>query len=423
MQINLRYSMGSKVHFVGAIRSSRAERHEITTERFTDAELAAAESDVAIGLDFPQLVYRVVFDRWQRLGERARTRLITARRHRHFQSFMRPHVIVAVAPFIKPGLHPGKVSEDSLGQHLDFQGAMKAFVFALRLRMIRATMRNSDAQPQQPHREWRVLMCQVVAPRRAVVHQHPLGQAVTAKSGRQLLLHRVPPLIPASLQAERITRVIVQHGQRMTAFLIAQTKVSLKIHLPELVRSLLLESLERPSRFVRRITHSFMPPQNRVDGALCQGSVANSLQTRFDLARTPAVLITHCQHLLLECWLAAPRRMLRSARLIGQTSRALFSIPPAPLVAGLPADTETPAQFTEIASRLLRQFQKLLSQSHGQTLLPRHVVLLTRSSCHCLLCYPCLRTPVTYVPGLYTQRERAMRKEKTLSEQLRQMSK
>jgi hypothetical protein len=45
-----------------------------------------------------------------------------------------------------------------------------------------------------------------------------------------------------------------------------------------------------------------------------------------------------------------------------------------------------------------------LSQGHGGTLLPRHASLLKRFSCHCLLCYPCPRTPVTHVSGLYRER-------------------
>src|SRR5437016_3747638 len=148
--------------------------------------------------------------------------------------------------------------ENSLGQHLDFQTAMKAFVFALRLRMIRPAVTDRDTQLQQPNRQRRVLVRQIVTPRRAVVHQHPLGQAIAAKSGRQLLLHRGGPLVAARLQAERITRMVVEHGQRMTALLIAQMKVALEIHLPELVRSLLLESLVRPYLFVVGISYSVM---------------------------------------------------------------------------------------------------------------------------------------------------------------------
>ena len=284
---------------------------------------------------------------------------------------------------------------------------MKAFVFALRLRMIRPAVTDRDTQPQQPNRQRRVLVRQIVTPRRAVVHQHPLGQAIAAKSGRQLLLHRGGPLVAARLQAERITRMVVEHGQRMTALLIAQMKVALEIHLPELVRSLLLESLVRPYLFVGRITYPVMPQQDRVDGALSQWSLASSLQTRLDLAGTPAIFIAHRQHLLLDRWPAVARRILRSARAIRQTDRTLFSVAPAPFVTGLAADAEPAAQLTEVASRL-GQGQELLSQTHGRTLLPRHVALLKRSSCHCLLCYPCLRTPVTYVSGLYTHEERAI---------------
>src|SRR5205823_12856864 len=91
---------------------------------------------------------------------------------------------------------------------------------------------------------------------------------------------------------------------------------------------------------------------------------------------------------------------------IGQIRAAPISIATPPCVTGLAADAEPSTQPTEVGARLLRQRQKLLSQNHGRTLLPRHAVLLKRSSCHCHLCYPCLWTPVTYVSGLYTPKGR-----------------
>src|SRR5215467_3551795 len=116
--------MRRKVHIVNAISHRRAQGHGITAERFPDAELSSAESDMPVGLHFPDLIGRVVLDRRQLFSERARTRLITTSRHGHVQSFMRSHVIVAVTPFVKPRLHLPKVSKDSLGQDLDFQTAM-----------------------------------------------------------------------------------------------------------------------------------------------------------------------------------------------------------------------------------------------------------------------------------------------------------
>ena len=92
---------------------------------------------------------------------------------------------------------------------------MKAFVFALRLRMVGPTVRHTDPQPQQPHRERRVRLVAAARPRRAIVHQHPLRQAVATKgtiswsctSGAVRLAGR---------QTQRMARVIVEHGQRMT---------------------------------------------------------------------------------------------------------------------------------------------------------------------------------------------------------------
>jgi hypothetical protein len=85
-----------------------------------------------------------------------------------------------------------------------------------------------------------------------------------------------------------------------------------------------------------------------------------------------------------------------------------------PFVSRLSADPKPLAQFAEIASWLTRQRQKLLSQAQGRTLLPRHVALLKRFSCHCLLCYPCLWTPVTHVSGLYIPKGKGKRKAERL---------
>src|SRR6266566_539644 len=293
MQINLRYSMRGEVHRINSVGSRGPQGHRVAAERFADAKLTMLERDLSINLYFAHLVRSAVLQRRQLLGKTARARLIASRRHFHCQSFMRSHVIVAVAPLVKPRLHSGEISKDSMGQYLDFQTAMKAFVFTLSLRMIRTTVTDRDTQPQQPNRQWRVLMRQVVTPGRAVVHQHPLGQAITAKSGRQLLLHGAGLLVAARLQAERITRMIVEHGQRMTALMIAQTKVALEIHLPELIRSLLFESLIRAHGPGSRVDHPFVTQQDRMHRALGQWSLASSFETRFDLARAPAVLITN----------------------------------------------------------------------------------------------------------------------------------
>src|SRR5256885_12634617 len=146
MQINLRYWMRSKVQIVNSIGRGRPERNRVTAERFADAKFAMAKRDLAVNLHFAHLVGGGVLQRRQLLGKTARTRLIATRRHFHRQSFMRSHVIVAVAPLIEPRLHASEISKDSMGQHFDFQAAMKAFVFALRLWMIRSEEHTSELQ-------------------------------------------------------------------------------------------------------------------------------------------------------------------------------------------------------------------------------------------------------------------------------------
>src|SRR5713226_350049 len=326
MQINLRNSMGSKVHFVNPILSRGSQGHRVTAKGFADAKLTVAERDLPVTLHLAHLVPGSILQRRQLLRKRSLTWLIAARRHGHRQRFMRPQVIVTVAPFVKTKLHPLKVSKHSLGQHLDFQTAVKAFVFALGLRMIRPTVTDGNTEPQQPNRQRRVLMRPVISPGRTVVHQHSLRQAITAKSSSQLGLHGAGLLIAAGLQAQRVTRVIVEHGQRMTALAIAQAKVTLKIHLPELVRSLLCESLIGTAHLIGRAGHAIMTPQDRMHRALGQGALPNSLETRFDLASAPAILIANHQYSLLDGWLASSRRVMWSPRAIGQAGSAALSV-------------------------------------------------------------------------------------------------
>src|SRR6185295_18325395 len=406
MQVNLRDSMTSKVNLVNSVRGCGTQRHVVTAKRFPNAKLAVAERNLSISLHLSHLVRGPVFQARQLLRKRTLTRLIATGRHRHRQRFMWSHVIVTVPPFVKAQLHPLKVSKHLLRQDFNFQTPVKAFVFALSLRMVRPTVTDADSQPQQPHRQGRVLMLAVIAPRRSIVHQHPLRQTIATKSNNQLLLHGPGLLITTSLQTERVARVIVQHRQRMITHLVTQPIVTLKVHLPKLVRSLLFKSLIRTAHWLNRVGQPFMSPQNLMDRALGQRALPITLEAGLDLARPPAILIAHGQHLLFQYWLAKSRRVLRSPRLISQSANPTLSISSLPFVASLTTDSKSLTQLAEIASRLSRKGQKLLSQSHGRTLLPRHVSLLKRFSCHYRMCYPCVWTPVTYVSGTYTQWER-----------------
>ena len=142
-QVNGLDSMSSKIDFEKPVLNRWSQGHRIAAKRFADAQLAIAKKDLAIDLHFAHLVDRSVLQRRQLFRKRSLADLISTRRHVHVQSFMRSHVIVAVAPFIKTSLHRFKVAKDPLGQYFNFQTAMKAFVFALGLRMIRPTVANA----------------------------------------------------------------------------------------------------------------------------------------------------------------------------------------------------------------------------------------------------------------------------------------
>src|SRR5882762_3804509 len=397
--------MRGEIDFVNSIRHGGPQGHRIAAKRFADAKLAMAKGDAAVNLNFTHLVDRAVLQRRQLFRKRSLADLISTRRHVHVQSFMRSHMIIAVAPFIKTNLHRFKVAKDPLGQYFNFQTAMKTFVFALGLRMIRPTVANANTQEQEPNRQRRVSMLEVVSPRRPVIHQHALGQAITAKSGRKLLFYGPGLLVAARLKAQRVTRMIIEHGQRMTTLAVAQSKVAFEIHLPQLIWPFMLKPLVAAGHAVRLPSHPPVSLQDRMRGTPGQRRLFIPLQAPFDLPRTPAILVSNRQHLLLYRWIGPAWRMPRPPRSISQSRGSAFLVSLQPFVSSLSTDPESLTQLAEVAFWLTRQKQKLLSQAHGRTLLPRHVSLLKRFSCHCLLCYPCLRTPVTHVSGLYTMGE------------------
>src|SRR6185295_8078655 len=235
MQIDLSNSMGSEVHIINSVLGRRPQGNLVSAKALTDPERVSEEPDLAVILYFAHLVRDIVLDRRQLLRIRSEARLETAGRHLHIQSFMRPDVIIAVTPLVKPVLHALEIGKHSMGQYFNFQSTMKALFLTLRLRVIRAAVTDRYTEMEKPDREWREPVHKIVTPGRSIVHQHPLRQAVTPESGRQMLFHRQRLLVAAGLQTKRISRMIVEYGQRMTALIIAQRVMPLKVHLPELV--------------------------------------------------------------------------------------------------------------------------------------------------------------------------------------------
>src|SRR3954454_8398470 len=98
--------------------------------------------------------------------------------------------------------------------------------------MIRTAVNDPDAELEQPHLKPCPALARRVSPRRAIVDEERLRQAIMAKGPLQPLAHGVATLIGTSLQAKIVARMIVHYRQRMALRVIAKPYPALEVHLP-----------------------------------------------------------------------------------------------------------------------------------------------------------------------------------------------
>ena len=125
---------------------------------------------------------------------------------------------------------------------------VEAFLLAERLRMEGAAVCHLHPETHEPHCELGVMgRIQAAgrigrAPGRAVVHEHSVGKPVPEEGPGQLVSNRSGPLISAGAEVQRKAGAVVQDRDRIDLGALSGREVALEIHLPELVRSLLLEA-------------------------------------------------------------------------------------------------------------------------------------------------------------------------------------
>src|SRR5579885_1450342 len=351
------------------------------------------EADIALGrADGAQHVSRLVLGLGQPAWHGSRARAVAAGRDLEAEGLVRALVIVDRAPAIEGGLPRGEAAEHPHRQHLGLEGPVEALVLAPGLGMIGPAVQDIDTELEQPHAEPGPTLRRV-APGPAIVDQDRIRQAVAPKGSLDMAARRRALLVAAGLQAERIARVIVDHRQRMAPALIPHGKAPLEVHLPEEVRSRMLEATA--GLLAHRRAHPAVPDQDRMDGRGRRRRQPIHLQATPDLAPAPGRMpIAHPQHRRLQLRPAAPRRAMRTARPV---RRPVLALPrsPQPFVAGLGADPEPPTQLTPAHSRSSRQSHKLYPLIHDRHLAPRHARLpqLHASSVTHVSeqCYPCLR--------------------------------
>jgi len=88
------------------------------------------------------VVIRTVFDRWQRLWKKPVTRLIATNGWLQSYGLVRALQVVTIAPDIETVLCSRLIDKGFMRQYFGFESAMKAFILALGLRVIRPRVAN-----------------------------------------------------------------------------------------------------------------------------------------------------------------------------------------------------------------------------------------------------------------------------------------
>src|SRR5499427_6020947 len=378
-QINLANGLTTKQHVKDSVGRSGFEPDRIAMESLTDFPCFSPKRDFSFVLDFAHRYSRIILDGRQALWKRAQTHLVTRGWHVQVQGLVRTSKIVLLAKALKGAVKITEIFPLPCRKQLPVKRAVKAFIFAHGLRMIRPAVAHPDVQTDQPHRQDGVRIGRLAAPRRAIVHDHGVGKPIESKSFAQRLLNRLAFLVGQSFQAQVKARVIVQNAERMGRAT-KRGQRSFEIHLPKTIGHLPFEALPVGLGLSTGLDQSVAMKEgrNRTTGG---HRFPLSLKQTANLACSPArVALTQAQHGLFGGFSQLPRTVLRAARLIYQTFGSLLSVSTQPLVAALSADAVTLAQLSETHCFFLRHSHKLLTQRHETNNSPRHSVLPLSSS-------------------------------------------
>src|SRR3984893_14365688 len=357
----------------GIARVRWAQGDGIAAQGFGDAKGFAAIAEPALGLDLTHLQPGRILDRRQSFGKRNRTWAITGNGRVEAERVVRTHQVVTVAEAIELALAMLEAGEGEVAQDFELKRAMEALVLALGLRMIRTTVADSDAEPNQPQGKGGERVIRLRAPWSAVVHQHRGRQAIAAKGVDEQRAYGFATLVGAGLKHQREPRMVVEHGQRMAAGAVEAREVALEVHLPQLVGDRALKALKGMRRR-RSLIEQTMAAQDTGDSARRELGAALEQQPSGQLASAPTAehFASNSEHMLFDLGPGPHRRASRPARVILKTAAAFQGVTLQPLVAGLRREPEAPAELAPISAHLHRQLHKLLTQQHPGNLPPRH---------------------------------------------------
>src|SRR6202522_847889 len=399
-QVHLRDALRDEDDVPHAVLGGGTQSAALNRKGLGKLEGAPLEGEPSVLLHAALDVVGAIFGFMQASGPGPRARLIAPRRHGVVERLMRSLRVVDEAPRIEGALPTRQVFVNLL-HRLGVQRPVHPLVLALGLRMVRPGMSAAHAQEHQPDRQRRPAAVGPVAPGRAVVHRHAFGQAITLERLGQTILDRLRLLVRAGGDAQGVARMVVQHRQRMAAPSGSHRNVPLEVHLPEPVGTRMLEPNE--SRMLGRLggVEAAVAPQNLRDRrGRRQTLLAQILQPPAQFASAPRRMLASKRDDLGLHNLCRPLRTRERPPRAIREKRAFRLASSQPFVSRLSTDPEPPAKLGNVRALSPSQAHELSTQLHDGPRNPRHHAAPKPQSLW-EMCYPSLRTPVTYLSGPY----------------------
>lgn len=166
--------------------------------------------DTPVKVDGPYFVVGIVLNNRERLGKGPLANGIPAGGRIQVQGVVRPLEVIEVSPSVEGGLAASQIGVGTSGEQLGLERPVEARELAESLGMVGSAVDYSDSQLDEPGGQRGEGMVEIIAPGRAVVHQHGVGHTIAAEDGGELFQDGLSPLVSTGPQPQREPGVVVQ---------------------------------------------------------------------------------------------------------------------------------------------------------------------------------------------------------------------
>ena len=364
-----------------SIRFCRPNGNPFTFKCLTYSELFVFKAYKAFIVYFTNHITGSIFIFRNSLGKQSFADSITTGRCLHLQRLMRSLCVVYNSPCIKNCLAMANRFITALCYGLSFQRPMKSFIFTHGLGMAWATMAYSNSKFNKPYSKFcvRIGAVALIAPGRAIIHEHPPRKPIGAKHFCKLFLHGLSTFIRARCYTQRIPGMIIKHSQRI-ATPILSGKMPFKIHLPQVIRGLGYKTLPccvLLRLLFRNISIAFQNSCHRAWRRYCR--IPQIFKPSLQLSSAPGfMLLPKVHNQQLCCRRSSMRTSPGPSGSVPQFLHTALFVPVVNPIPSLAAYIETPAEFRKIGAFLQNKINEFLPLRHYGYLFPAHDRLLSR---------------------------------------------